>query len=448
VQRLRSIAVRVCVFVALACAVFVALRLSGSFAPRPEAPLAGAPTFAESSAQSRKRVLFFERRLARNPDDFDILNELSALYLQRLRETGSFSDLELARRAAFRSLAVVPPVRNVAGLESRAMAEFASHEFAAARDDARTLTRLDGSGTPYALLGDAYAELGDYRAADDAYARLRRQAGDRDENVATRRARMAMLKGHNESAKDALSVAMSIELERSPPSRERVAWYAWQLGDTAFFTGDYDGARARYEDALAVYPGYFRALASAGRLDAALGKYEQAEDEYNAAIRALPDPTFVAELGDVYALAGDRASAEREYALVDFIGHLSTINGVMYNRQIVMFDADHDLKPATAYRAAQREYGVRQDVLGADAVAWTALKAGKIAEARAAMREALRLGTDDPRLLYHAGMIARASGDATAALTFLKSALRLSPHFDPLQSVVARSALAKLDARN
>ena len=37
--------------------------------------------------------------------------------------------------------------------------------------------------------------------------------------------------------------------------------------------------------------------------------------------------------------------------------------------------------------------------------AWTALRAGKIDEARAASKEALRLGTADARLLYHAGMI-------------------------------------------
>lgn len=404
----------------------------------------GAPSAADAALQSREQTSFFEQQLTHNPDDVDLLNRLSTLYLQRLRESGAFSDLELALRTTRRSLEVVPALRNMPGLTSRTMAEFASHQFGAARDDARMLTRLDGSGTPYALLGDAYAELGNYSAAEDAYARLHRRKGDMDENVATRRARLAALHGDNLAAKDAFLLALSLERERGAPSPERVAWYSWQLGDAAFFTGDYATAQTRYDEALRVYPGYFRALASRGRLDAARGGYTKAEIDYTAAIELLPDPTFVAELGDVYALAGDRTSAEREYALVDFIGSLSRINGVMYNRQLVMFNADHDRRVTWAYRSAKQEYATRHDVLGADALAWTAFKAGKNTEARTAMRAALRLGTEDPRLFYHAGMIARAAHDRAGARMYLQRALALSPEFDPLQAIKARNALEDL----
>lgn len=446
--RQAAIPMRIAIFVAIAAVVVITALARTSFAVGAKSPslvLAGVPTAADSFVQSRDRTLFLEHRLSLDPDEVDILNQLSASYLQRLRETGDFSDLELAKKASRRSLGIVPPVRNVAGLTARTMAEFASHDFVAARNDARMLATLDGSGTPYALLGDAYAELGDYGAAERAYTRLRTVVGNSDQNVATRRARMALLKGENETAKDALSTALTLELGRSTPSRERVAWYCWQLGDTSFFTGDYPTARARYDDALAVYPGYFRALASSGRLDAAQGDYRQAVAEYARAITELPDPTFVAELGDVYMRSGESASAQREYALVDAIGHLSKINGVMYNRQLVMFDADHDRKPLETYRAARREYAVRRDILGADALAWAALKAGKLAQARSAMRAALRLGTRDPRLFYHAGMIALSSGDTTAARDYLRRALALNPQFDPLQSAIAWTALRALE---
>jgi Flp pilus assembly protein TadD len=92
---------------------------------------------------------------------------------------------------------------------------------------------------------------------------------------------------------------------------------------------------------------------------------------------------------------------------------------------------------------AAAEYKVRRDIYGADALAWTALKAGRLSEAQAAIKEALRLGTKDARLWYHAGMIARAAGDQAEAKKFLQQALQLSPHFDPLQSVAAEKALAE-----
>jgi len=84
---------------------------------------------------------------------------------------------------------------------------------------------------------------------------------------------------------------------------------------------------------------------------------------------------------------------------------------------------------------------VRRDIYGADAVAWTALKAGKLAEAQAAIKEALRLGTQDAKLFYHAGMIARAAGNRASARAYLQQALRLNPQFDPLQALIAKKAL-------
>jgi Tfp pilus assembly protein PilF len=62
-------------------------------------------------------------------------------------------------------------------------------------------------------------------------------------------------------------------------------------------------------------------------------------------------------------------------------------------------------------------------------------------EARKMSREALRLGTRDARLFYHAGMIASAAGYRTSARDYLERALKLSPQFDPLQATVARSVL-------
>ena len=80
-------------------------------------------------------------------------------------------------------------------------------------------------------------------------------------------------------------------------------------------------------------------------------------------------------------------------------------------------------------------------IYGADAVAWTALKAGKIEEAQAAIKEALRLGTRDAKLFYHAGMIARAASDKAAAKDYLKRALSLNPQFDPMQAAIAKGAI-------
>ena len=72
-------------------------------------------------------------------------------------------------------------------------------------------------------------------------------------------------------------------------------------------------------------------------------------------------------------------------------------------------------------------------------------KTGQPEAARAAMAEALRLGTRDARLFYHAGMIERALGNPEAAAAYLRQALATNPHFHPRHAAEARRALEALD---
>jgi hypothetical protein len=54
------------------------------------------------------------------------------------------------------------------------------------------------------------------------------------------------------------------------------------------------------------------------------------------------------------------------------------------------------------------------------------------------------LNTRDARLLYHAGMIYKASGEDRKASEYLREALKINPNFDLLQSQTARQSLLQL----
>ncbi len=402
---------------------------------------AAAPLETDDKA-NETAIRFLEERVKRDPDDFSAHNKLASYYHLRLRETGDLSYLDLAARAARASLASVPEMRNAGGLAALTQSEFAAHDFATARDHAMQLTRLDpGKSYPYGMLGDALLELGDYEKAADAYRQMERRAGGISESTETRQARLAQLRGDSAGAKRHFTRALVLALDLPLPPRETVAWCRWQLGETAFSTGDYETAEHHYRDALVTFPDYYRALASLGRVRAARGDLAGAIEHYEHATRRLPDLEFVAALGDLYRLAGREKESSAQYALVEKIGHLSAAGGALYNRQLALFYADHDIKAEEAYASAVKEYEVRRDIYGADAVAWTALKAGKINEAQTAIKAALRLGTRDAKLFYHAGMIARSAGDQTSARDYLKRALALNPQFHPLQSIIARKAL-------
>lgn len=393
-----------------------------------------AAPIVSNETSDEEEIRFLENRLKNDPEDFSANNKVAGLYLQKLRETGNVQYLDLTFRAARASLDSVPEVRNSGGLAALALAEFASHDFTNARNHALRLVELEPSKSyPQGILGDTLLELGEYEKAEIAYKKITLLDNGSTYGSETRFARLAQLRGDNPQAQKHFATALTLALDQSVPPRETVAWCRWQLGETAFNTGDYKGAEKNYLDALTTFPDYYRAVASLGKARAAQNDLQGAIEQYERAVKILPDPQFIAALGDLYKLAGREDDAKRQYELVEQIGHLSQLNGALYNRQLALFYADHDLKAEEAYRLAAKEYEARKDVYGADALAWTALKAGKLTEAQAAMKDALRLNTEDARLFYHAGMIARASGNDSLARQFLQQAITLNPAFDLFQ---------------
>jgi len=392
---------------------------------------------------SEGAIRFLEARVKRDPDDFTAHNKLAGYYLQRLRETGNLDYLNLARRTADASLKAIPAEQNAGGLALLAQTEFAAHNFVGARDHAGQLVKLEPRKSyPYQLLGDALLELGAYDEAKRAFREMERRDAS---SVGTwvRLGRLAMLEGRTEASRKHFQDALVLAADAAPPSRETLAWCRWQLGELEFSLGAYEAAEGYYRESLVTFPDYYRALAGLGRVRAARGATEEAITHYERAVRIIPEPSFLAALGDLYQINGRKSDAEAQFALVEQIARLNAAGGSVYNRQLALFYADHDLKPEEGYQLAKREYEARRDVYGADALAWTAFKAGHIAEARSAIKDAMRLGTEDARLLYHAGMISRAGADRIAARDYLERALKVSPQFDPRQAPIAAKALSE-----
>lgn len=439
---------------ALLLAVLAAAACACSKAAPPPPPSDARPTVPAAAAvpadpdTSDETIRFLENKANADKLDYISRNLLVGRYLQRVRETGNLDYLKLAAKAAKESLEAAPPEQNnMPGLANQAFVDFASHDFASARDRALQLTKADGDKQyPYLLLADTYFELGDYKEAASTVTQISNMSSGSPVGAyvtGTRVGRIALLRGRTDDAVDQYTLALDGARAIDPPAREGIAWLYWQLGEIAFFDGQYDVAEQRYRDSLTSFPDYWRALGSLGRVLAAKGDAAGAIAQYEKVTKTIPDPEFVAALGDLYQLAGRDADAETQYKLVEQIGKLSELNGTLYNRQLALFWADHDRNAQQAYAQAAKEYETRKDVYGADAVAWTALKAGKLDEAKAAIQKALELGTADPRLFYHAGMIAKAAGDAAEADKNLNHALELSPQFDPLQAKRAREALGK-----
>ena len=72
---------------------------------------------------------------------------------------------------------------------------------------------------------------------------------------------------------------------------------------------------------------------------------------------------------------------------------------------MVNYWLDHDQNLAEALTLATREHETRKDIFTCDALAWALFKNGHTDEAKKLIAEALRTGSKDTRINYHAELI-------------------------------------------
>ncbi|MBK8902889.1 MAG: tetratricopeptide repeat protein [Anaerolineaceae bacterium] len=389
---------------------------------------------------SDEHIAFWQQKAQRDDRDYISLTYLGQAYLQKGRETGDAAAYGRAQAALEQALIINPNYELT--LAYLAATLISQHDFAGALEMAQRVYNFDpGALQALATIGDASLELGRYDEAEVAYKTLVEQAPGAA--VYSRAARLAWVQGDAAAAIDWMQQAVA-DAEAIGLTGERLAWYQFQLGELYFNSGDVTTAAVQYAAARQTWPDYYLVLVGEGKVAAAQGKFEQAIALYEQLVARLPQPAFVAALGDFYALAGNETAAQQQYDTVAFIADLGRTDAALEGRQLALFYANHDTNLEAALAAAEAELANRPDVYGYDVLAWTLLKNGRLDEAAAASEQALRLGTPEALFYYHAGMIAAAQGNTQQAKQHLATALDLNPHFDFIQAQIAQETLSTL----
>ena len=406
--------------------------------PQPVGPSPAVPSPSPTASRTLAEIAALRARVAAEPDDPDSLRELGFALLQRVRETADPSLYGQAEEALSRARHLAPDdplvLVGIGGLQ------LGRHQFAEALATSRQALEIAPSLVPArAAEVDALVELGRYDEAVSAAQDLVDLRVD-----ITSLARVSYLRELHGNLDGAVA-AMRQAAGAHAVAPENTAYVMTLLGTLLVYAGKPDDAADAYEDALALVPDHAAAIAGLGRLAVGRGDLAEAERLFEKAASILPRPEYVIALGETRAAAGDASGAGESYDLARAETALFEAAGVDVDLELALFEADHG-DASKALRLAEASYATRQTVRTADALAWAHHRAGDAAKAAALSAEALRLGTRDPLLLYHAGMIARAAGDNTTARRLLSDALATDPGFSPTGAAAARAALAGLGA--
>ena len=264
------------------------------------------------------------------------------------------------------------------------------------------------------LMSDALVELG---RLDEAEAALQAVLDLRPDGAAYFRAGWLLhLRGEDQAALEALELAL--EAARFSPPAAR-AWILTEAADVRRARGELPAAEALYAQALRLNPRWRPARLGLARAALAAG------DPWEA-VRALEEARPSLEVLGLLARArraqGQEAAAAEAAARAVAMGVGDAHDG----RALALLLSDEGLDAARALRLARAEVAARPGPHAWDALAWALLRAGQAHEALAAAEQALAWGTQEPELLLHAGLAARAAGDPRAA-AWLERAAELDP---------------------
>ena len=388
------------------------------------------------------QIDYYQQLLRRNPRNAKAYFGLGDALIRKARESGDPSYFNRAEEALKKSLEIAP--QNGGVLRHLAYVHYSRHEFAPAAVYARKAVEMNSSDSDaYGVLGDALLEVGQYPEAAAAYAYMI----ELDESLYSygRLAGLKSARGDGAGAVAALERAIAIGKATKLPA-ESIAWTEWQLGAEYFAQGNLSAAESNYRRSLASYPNYYRALAGMAQLRAAEKNLAAAIALYQQAMAILPLPEYAAALGEIFEKIGKPEQARQQYELVEYIGKLNTLNQALYNRELAYFYADRDIKAQEGLELAQRELNYRRDIYAYDVLAWNLYRNGQYDEASAAMEKALRLGTQDAKLFYHAAMIYHRIGELAKAKEFFKRALATNPHFHILFADHAAKTVKEIEA--
>ncbi len=399
-------------------------------AKEPVGTLARKPTTGDDLVDQKIRAK--QALLEKHPNIVHPWLDLGEAWIRKARESQDERFFERADDAALRALELKPG--QARALRMRALVARAKHDFKTVQTIAAELTEANAQNfSAWGLLGDAALELGDYKTAENAYQRMM----DLRPGLAAF-SRAAWLRWLHGDAEGSLEMWKEAARAGSIQEPESLAYCFTEAGHVEWNRGKLENAQKFYEAALKAKPDYAGALFGKGRALVAQQKPKEALVSLQASLDARKlEETFV-WLILAHRTAGDTKRADELEA------QLARTSRFDDPRTMAVWLASRNQHLEKALGMAKKDAEQRGDLYTKNALALVLWRQNKTAEASKLAGEFLSLGTPDPRLLAHAGLIEAANGNKARAHALLTKSLELNPYADPVLMPEVHSALQKL----
>jgi tetratricopeptide (TPR) repeat protein len=219
------------------------------------------------------------------------------------------------------------------------------------------------------------------------------------------------------------------------------SWYHFRLAQLEFESGASENASNQFAEALRIYPLNAAALLYEAKLYRSQRNWQRALEAAKQSADLYPLPQALGYEVDAQRALGLTGDAGKTDALIDAERRLFDAQGIN-DRLLAIYYAEHREHFAAALAAARSDLARRGDeVYADDTMAWVLASAGRWNEARRYAVRATRLGTQDPEVQYHAGIVAWHTNHRVEARARFRAALTADPNFHPEYADEARKLL-------
>jgi tetratricopeptide (TPR) repeat protein len=395
------------------------------------------PVPGTSRAELTRSVEEMTARLAKRPDDGRAVVRLADA-LVRLQRVNNDGRAVITAEEHLRAFLKVVPDHYEAG-RTLAAVLLSQHRFLEAIAQAESVRARDPRDAwNYGAMGDGYLELGDYDKAFAAFDQMGRlQPGP----PAYARASYGLeLKGDLDGALEQMLKASD---GTTPNDLESQAWHFSQVGLLLLQKGRLVEARLQFDHAAATFPDHPFAIGGLAKIKIVEGDLASARQMLQQQLARIPTPDLAATIGDLSLALGEREQAERYFTMSEQIERAAWGNGARQPQVLARFLAERGRNLPESVALAEEAARTRRDIFTMDTLSWAYFMSGRLEDARKASALALRTGSRDARILFHAAAIQAASGEPSEA----RRTLDRIPAPEAAGDVVIAEGIRKLRAR-
>jgi len=357
--------------------------------------------YGETSATpAEQKIAAARARIERSPAKPDGHNELAMALARRARETADPIYYTQAAAAIAESRRLSPGNLDADKIEAWLL--LGQHEFGRALDVARRINRrMPDDLMTYGMLVDACVELGRYPEAEEAAQWMLNMRPGTVPGL-TRAAYLREIFGDTEGALELMRMALDQVQTREAEER---AWILTQISHLELTAGRVDRAQAAADEALRLFPNYHYALGALAKVYERKGDHAREASLLAERHRVAPHPENLFAWAEALVRAGQVADATAKFEQFEQQARAEMTRADNANRELALYYVDHAGKASEGVSVMEREIARRRDVGTLDVYAWALFKAGRRAEAKRAIDEALAVGTVEPTIRRHAEQI-------------------------------------------